>query len=305
MAESRPDPLRRRVRTSLLEGLSRAAGGPLEPVLGATLGLASKAARWSRFEHVALTNLRLAMPELAPSERRRIASGVRAHAARLVLEWAKLARAQRGERERSRTLDWLERTVDVDGSLAIAREVRSHGRGVLIVTAHLGNWELLAARVRQLGFPGAVVGFRRRRDPSSDWLVRMRQGLDVETIAQSRAARRALEVLRSGHTLGLLADLEAKRIAGVEAPLFGRNVPTLTAPAALARAAGCLVLPAFCVAQARGYRLCFEAPLALDPTLGKADAALDLATRLNALFERWIRRAPEQWAWHQPRFVPR
>ncbi len=289
----------------MIDGLTSAAAGPLEPVLAATLQASAKLARFSRYEATVLRNLELALPELSAARRRSIARGVRAHAANLLMEWARLARASRSESEGECTRAWLERQVTVDESIRVAHEVRSRGRGLLIATAHIGNWELLAARMRQLGFEGAVVGFQRRKDPSAEWLVRMRQGLGVETIGQAQAGRRALEVLRAGRTLGILADLQARRIANQPAKFFGHLVPTVVAPAALARAAGCAVVPAYCVRAGNTYRLSFEAPLELAPGVDRRGAAGDLAQRLNAVFEKWIRAVPEQWAWHQPRFFVR
>jgi lauroyl/myristoyl acyltransferase len=84
----------------------------------------------------------------------------------------------------------------------------------------------------------------------------------------------------------------------------------MTAPAALARASGAPIVPMRCVADDGGrygghYRLSFEAPLEAGPGLSRAEATRELTLRLNALFEGWIRLAPEQWAWHQPRWRTR
>jgi KDO2-lipid IV(A) lauroyltransferase len=286
-------------------GLARGALGPAEPLLEALLRAAAGAARFSRYERVCLENLELALgAETTEAERARIARLVRAHAAKVLLEWARLARAAGSNSDRRRVLGWLEQAVLTDESLERARAIHGQGRGLLIVTAHLGNWELLAARMRQLGFEGGVVAFRRPRDPSYEWLARMRAALGVETIAQTAPARSALGLLRGGGTLGLLADLRAKRIAGVELPFFARPALTMTAPAALARATGLPLLPARCVWDGEHYRLSFGEPLELDRNLERRAAAAELAARLNRVFERWIRAHPEQWAWHQRRWLP-
>lgn len=133
----------------------------------------------------------------------------------------------------------------------------------------------------------------------------MRRGYGVETIAQNESPRRLLEVLKRGETLGLLCDLEVRRLAGEFLPFFGRPALTMTAPAALARAGGVPLVPIRCIARRVGGRehvLHVEPPLALDPDLDRHQAARDLLTRMNATFERWIRETPEQWAWHQHRW---
>jgi KDO2-lipid IV(A) lauroyltransferase len=113
-----------------------------------------------------------------------------------------------------------------------------------------------------------------------------------------------LEVLRAGGVVGLVADLEARRLSGTFAPFFGRPTLTMTAPAALARVHAVPLVPVRCVADGPGepYVLAVDEPLEPAPGLARRDATLELTARLNALFERWIRAAPEQWAWHQPRW---
>jgi KDO2-lipid IV(A) lauroyltransferase len=172
----------------------------------------------------------------------------------------------------------------------------------LIATAHLGNWELLAAALRRRGLDGAVVGRHRRKDSSSTWLVEMRRGLGIATLAQDEPARRVLEILRRGATLGILCDLEVRRLDGRFVPFFGRPALTMTAPAALARAARASIVPVRCVARGPRYLMSAEAPLALRPELDRDRAQQLLLGQLNAVFERWIREDPEQWAWHQPRW---
>ncbi|HVS10146.1 MAG TPA: hypothetical protein VMS76_09770 [Planctomycetota bacterium] len=300
------EPLRRRVRARLLRGLSGAASGAPAPLVRAALGGAAGLARFSRYEELALANLEIALGDRTSlDERRRIARGARHHAARLVYEWLRMARASAGERELREVAGWIDRTVELDGSVELLDEAAREGRGLIAATAHIGNWELLAAALRRRGLDGAVVGLRKRNDSSADWLVAMRRACGVRTLAQDAPAREVLEVLRSGATVGLLADLEARRIAGAFVPFFGIPALTLTAPAALARAARLPIVPVRCIARGRGYRLSVETPIELDASLGRREATLEATARLNAVFERWIRETPEQWAWHQPRWRSR
>jgi KDO2-lipid IV(A) lauroyltransferase len=298
------EPLRRRLRASALRALARASSGPADPILRAALRAASGLARFSRYERTALANLELALGSAASAaERRRIARGVRAHTARIVGEWLRLARAGESELRRERTRAWIERTVEVDESVArLVREAARSGRGLLVVTGHIGNWELAAAALRALGLDGAVVGRTRRADPTSRWFVEMRAALGVRTLAQDAAPRETLAVLKGGGTLGLLTDLAVPRLSSEVLPFFGRPALTMTAPAALARASGLPLVPLRCVARGARYRLAADEPLELDGGAERKAAALDLLARMNATFERWIRADPEQWAWHQPRW---
>jgi KDO2-lipid IV(A) lauroyltransferase len=298
------EPLRRRARALALKGLVRAP----EPLVAGALWTAAGLARWSRYERATLDNLALALgAETSPGERARIARGVRRHAARILAEWLRLAAsdARAGGA-------WIDELVELDPSaerlVALAADARAGarggqgGQGLLIATAHLGNWELRAAALRRRGLDGAVVGRHRRNDSSSTWLVKMRRGLGIATLAQDEPPRRMLEILRRGATLGILCDLEVRRLDGRFVPFFGRPALTMTAPAALARAARASIYPVRCVARGARYVMSADAPLALRPELDRDRAQELLLLELNAVFERWIREDPEQWAWHQPRW---
>lgn len=302
------EPLRRRVRARVLRGLTRAVGLTPPAFLRGGLRLAAAAARHTRYERRARANLELALGgETSAAERERIAAGVRRHAARQLAEWLRLARGAPPAGPAAARGRWIEDAVAIDDSIEVLDAELARGRGAIVVTAHIGNWELLCAALRRHGgYPGAVVGLERRRDSSSDWLVEMRRAYGVETIAQRSHPRRILRVLQDGGVLGLLCDLEVRRLAGEFVPFFGHPALTMTAPAALARAHRAPLLPARCVLGADGrYRLGFDEPLALDPVLERAAAARDLLERLNRRYEVWIRAAPEQWAWHQPRWRTR
>ncbi len=300
------DPLRRRVRARALVGLTRVAGVVPPSVLRAALWPAAAAARASRLEERALDNLRVAFGDaLDDRARRRVAAAARHHWRELAANWLRLARSEPPESGAGG--DWIEDRVEVADDVQRLDEQLARGRGAIVVTAHLGDWELLCARLRRRGYPGAVVGLMKRRDPAAAWLVDMRRAYGVTTLSQGSSPREMLRVLQRGGTLGLVCDLEVRRLAGEFLPFFGTPALTMTAPAALARAAGVPLIPARCVRPRGGsrYRLSVDEPLHLDATLERREAGRDLMTRVNARFEEWIRETPEQWAWHQARWRTR
>jgi KDO2-lipid IV(A) lauroyltransferase len=290
------------VRARALDLITHAAGFVPHAAFHGALSAVSPLAAWTRFERTTRSNLELALSgTTSEAERARIARGVRLHSARLFAEWVRLARGAPPDSLRGR---WIEDQVEVDPSVAILDQELARGRGALVVTAHIGNWELLAARLRRAGHRGGVVGFTRPNDSSARWLVEMRRAYGVETIAQDENPRAILRTLHAGGVVGLLCDLEVRRLDGEFVPFFGRPALTMTAPAALARAARIPLVPARCVLDARTgrYRLAFDPPLALEERLDRRERITALLSRLNGTFERWIRADPAQWAWHQPRW---
>lgn len=303
------EPLRRRVRARALAGLTRVAAPLPSGLVRAGLGGLASLSRFTRYERVVRSNLELALgAETSAAERARIARGVRRHSARLGEEWLRLSRSGAPGTPNAARGDWIDAAVELDGSIEILHDELARGRGAIVVTAHVGNWELCCARLARLGLEGAVVGYRKPNDPSGRWLADMRRAYGVTTLPQTTSARELVEGLRRGATLGLLADLEVRRLAGAFLPFFGVPALTMTAPAALARAHRAPLVPVRCIARDGGrgpYELCVDPPLAIDRGLPRKAATLELTERLNGLFERWIRAAPEQWAWHQRRWRTR
>ena len=194
----------------------------------------------------------------------------------------------------------------MDESVCYLDEELDRGRGIILATAHIGNWELLGARVTPhivaSGYDPIAIGLDR-----SGWLRRLRAAYGAESLPQNTHPRKLLKALAEGRPIALLADLEVRRLAGTFLPFFGVPALTMTAPAALARSSGCAILPLRCYLPrgATRYRVCFDAPISIDTNLPRREATIDLTRRLNAVYEKWIRETPEQWAWYQPRWRTR
>ncbi len=276
-------------------------------VLRGGLHAAAVAASLGPWNKQARSNLDLALgEELDEITRRHTAKACLHHAARIASEWLRLSRLEGTGRRAARVQRWMEENISIDESIHHFDAELDAGRGVVIATAHIGNWELLGARlvphVRAHGVNPVAVGLDRH-----GWLRRLRESYGVESLPQNTHPRRLLEVLAAGRPIALLADMEVRRLAGTFLPFFGTDALTMTAPAALARSAGCAILPMRCYIPRgeTGYHICTEPPLSIDPDLPRKEATHALTRRLNSVYETWIRETPEQWAWYQPRWRTR
>jgi KDO2-lipid IV(A) lauroyltransferase len=289
---------RRAARARVLAALTIAARWSPPGAVAGALELCAPFARWTRFERTTNANLALALGgELDDAARTRIARGIRLHAARQFATWLRLAGSETARGS------WIDELVHLDDSIHHLDDALAQGRGAIVATAHLGDWELLAARLARRGQRGAVVGLRRPNDPGARWFEDLRTRNGVRTIPQSAPPREILDVLARGEIVGLLCDLDARRLDGEFLPFFGHPARTLTAPAALARASGAALVPTRCVRGADGrYVLSCEEPIEFDAHAPRRDARREVLARLNAVYERWIRATPEQWAWHQERW---
>jgi KDO2-lipid IV(A) lauroyltransferase len=245
---------------------------------------------------VGLDNLRHALPELPAAEHRRILANVWDNLGRTVVEYVHLDEIWDARVVSEDPLVVASERFEIVGAEHFAR-LRDDGRPAVIVSAHLGNWELPMISAATHGLKAAALF----RAPNNRWIARWvlnRRKLAMgELIAARPGAYQELNaVLERGDHLGLLVDQRFGR--GIVVPFFGR--PALANPtfARLLRRFDC---PAHAVRVSRlpGDRFRIELTPELDLPRGP-DGLVDIdgATAAVArLFEGWIREDPSQWLW--------
>ncbi len=205
----------------------------------------------------------------------------------------------------TRPLERVVRSITLEGREHLDRVMADPGRA-LVLTAHLGNWEILAAAHRLAPYPLAVVV----RPLDARWLnvlaERLRRKAGVEIIDKSRALRPVLEALGRGGLVGILLDQNATRNEGVFVPFFGRAASTSRAMAILALRTGTPVLPIFARREGTGrHRVIIGAPLSPPDAKDREEAIVELTARCTAVIEAAIRESPEQWLWIHHRWRTR
>jgi KDO2-lipid IV(A) lauroyltransferase len=181
--------------------------------------------------------------------------------------------------------------VTIDGAEHLHRALRN-GRGVLVWSAHVGNWEIAGAALARAGF--RVTAIARAHDDVAleRWVSRERAKLGVRVVARCPGASAARRVLRERGLLALLGDRSFGR-GGRAVDLFGLRTRLPAAAVALAHRTGAALVPAYVVRTSPGrYRVRVEPPIIASP-----DRALE---RLAASLERWVRAHPEQWFVFEP-----
>lgn len=186
------------------------------------------------------------------------------------------------------------------------RNTYARGKGVLVVSAHLGNWELMAAHLSGLGKTTGVA--QNMYDPRFDEIVnRFRiENLGVtQMVKRGTALRGILEALGQGHFMVALCDQDTGK-DGIFVPFFGRMAWTQSGVARIAQKTGAFLVPAFVVRGRDGrYEMHVEKEIQVSPEGDKEKNVLEAVTQFTQIIEKYVREYPEQWAWMHERWKTR
>jgi KDO2-lipid IV(A) lauroyltransferase len=244
-----------------------------------------------------LRNLKLAFPEKTEEERREILHKLYIRLGWQMAEFCKM---------RGYTLESASKFVRYEG-LENYLQAREKGRGVLVLTGHLGAWELSSFYHSLRGYPMSLV-IRRLDNPRVDAFVNGIRCLHGNRVVhKDDFARGLLSAMQRGETVGILMDTNMTPPQGVFVPFFGVEACTASGLARVALKTGAAVLPGFLLWEEseRRYVLHFGEELNLVRT---EDAQADILAN-TALFtstiESYVRRYPEQWLWVHRRWKTR
>ena len=190
----------------------------------------------------------------------------------------------------------------------IYQAAEARGKGVLLVTPHLGNWEIGGAYLPQKGIK-LIVLTQPEPDPAlTELRLASRARWGVETIVVGEDAFAFIEIvkrLQEGATVALLMDRPARPTA-VTVNLFGRPFSASIAAAELARASGCAILPVCIVRTAEGYEGEIQTEIPYERArIGNRAARIELTQKIMSVFEPLIRQYITQWYHFVPIWPPR
>jgi Kdo2-lipid IVA lauroyltransferase/acyltransferase len=271
---------------------------PRRAALAAGAGLGAVA--WlalPRLRRSGLRNLELAYPEMPVKERVRLLRRVYRYLGRQLGEFCQMPRSTRENTHDRFRYEGLERYL----------AARERGRGVLIVTGHLGAWELSSFWHSLMGHPMTMV-IRRLDNARVDRMVN-----DIRCLHGNRVvhkddfARGLLQAMKRGETVGILMDTNMTPPQGVFVPFFGVAACTASGLARVALRTGAAVLPGFLVWEAgeRRYVLHFGEEIPLVATGDDEQDVLANTGRFTAAIEEYVRRYPDQWLWVHRRWKTR
>ncbi len=252
-----------------------------------------------RHRRIALFNLAIAFPERPVGERQRILRASCHNLGRLAAEFCHLP---------ALTTAGLSGIVSFADRAAWERTVAEAGqRGGIAVTAHFGNWELLAYVHGLLGHPVTLIHRPMRNELVDAAINTMRWRAGTRTLAKKAAAREAIRTLRQHGLLVIPCDQNQTRRFGVFVDVFGTPASTTPGAARLGMLTGAPVWPVFLVREPDGEHHRVEVGPRIDMAdTGDRDADIVTNTqRCSDAVEAMIRRYPEQWVWFHKRWRTR
>ena len=264
--------------------------------LGRRLGRALGALAWAvagRERRKALKNIAIAFPEWDEAKRRHTVKAMFRHLGMSVFEIAWMPNMDVATRDRLTVIEGAEPLL----------KLIDQGRGVVVFTAHCGNWEWMSYAVGLWGRPTTVLQRERDAPEMNRWITEHRARSGVRTIDRGSAAagRELIHSLRRGGILAFLIDQNI-RTDSVQVPFFGRNALTPIGPAKLAVRTESIVVDILIERLPDGrHRLKIGEPIETK----RGDDPVALTEHMTRIIEAQIRRVPEQWVWMHDRWRDR
>jgi KDO2-lipid IV(A) lauroyltransferase len=247
-------------------------------------------------QRVAIENLQIAFPDLSERAARRHARRAAQNLGMTFCESLHLGAATKEDVRNYATIEGLEHL----------QNAYSGGDGVILLTAHFGNWEILAARLAQ-EFPFSAMARPNSNAGVESHVEQVRRNAGIKVISKWESARPAVRTLRAGEVLCLLPDQRAGKGEGLLLPMFGRVTRFYSSVAQLAMLSGAPVVPAFGVRRDPWLsdgrivvNVAPSLPLKADAEqlgLSRDDAVREGTLRVIGELEKAIRAHPDQWWW--------
>lgn len=237
---------------------------------------------WARKAHA---NLAAAFPEKTLAEREAIVVEVCGNVGRVIGEYAHLDKFEMGGTNPRIAVEHIE----------IAEEMR--GKGLLLLSGHFANWEIMPIAAQEFGLNGGIV-YRPPNNPYVDRFIAKARAVKgfKEQISKHQGTRRIFSLLRGGKAILLLADQKTNE--GIAVPFFGRDAMTTPAPAALALK---LNVPVYFASNRRGkgarFTITVHPKLEFTPSGDYETDLRAMTAAINDKLEEMVRAHPGQWLW--------
>jgi len=185
------------------------------------------------------------------------------------------------------------------------RKAYARKKGVLVITAHFGNWESIVPVISQSGFTVNVITRRYHIKELDEILVKLRTRMGYKIIqrGEAQAAKQILRALKSGEIIGMVVDQNVKSIPNIDVDFFGKNAPTPVGMVTLALGKGCSIVPCFSRRDEKGVHVLECLPeVELEKTGDRQQDVFLNTQKITGIIESVVRKHPDQWVWFHRRW---
>lgn len=201
--------------------------------------------------------------------------------------------------------DEIRPLVTVEGLEHFQRAIE-RGKGLIGITGHIGNFELVAAWVASSGFKTAVIGRRMYDERLDRLLLENRKETGIVNIATTDSPRVIVKWLKEGGALGVLIDNDSMRVRGMHVPMFNRLANTPIGQSVLGLRTGAAFVPMACVRTGDNrYRLIIRPEVTIEPSGDQDRDVYQITLACTREIERFILEFPDQWIWFHNRWHTR
>ncbi len=170
----------------------------------------------------------------------------------------------------------------------------SRGKGVVALTAHLGNWELGGITLALKGYPMNAIALGHGERRATDIFRKQREAKGIKVIPLGVAIRRCFQALKNNELVAMLGDRDVEG-KGIRVEFFGRKAIIPKGPATLALETGAAIVSGFMFKRGDRYELSIEKPILPKPTGDRERDILNLTKECLKIIEKYIRDYPEEW----------
>jgi KDO2-lipid IV(A) lauroyltransferase len=195
----------------------------------------------------------------------------------------------------------LDDLVDVEG---LEHLDRARGKGVIIVTAHIGNWEIAGMYLARKGYPLTAIAREVNNEGLNRLMVEFHRKNGMETILRKKdwgTLKRIVQTLTDDRMLAVLIDQDA-RVPGVFVDFFDKPAKTPSGPVAMALTTGAAVVVGFIVRQEDNRHRLILKPVTMKKVGKRRENIVYNTWAITQMVEETVRRYPEQWVWMHRRW---
>ncbi|MDD5108943.1 MAG: lysophospholipid acyltransferase family protein [Candidatus Omnitrophica bacterium] len=230
-------------------------------------------------------NLRVIFPDKPIRDLRKISRKVFQNFAKYLVDFFRFEKLD---------LEYIDKNIKLE-NLHHFDDALSKGKGAIVLTAHLGNWELGGVVIAQLKYPFWVVALPHKNKKVNGFFDTQRNGKGVKVIAMGKAVRSCISEIRNNHMVALVGDRDFTE-KGIVIDFFGKPTHFPKGPAALSLMTGALIVPGFMLRNPDdSFTLRIEKPIEFSPTGDREKDLAGLVTVYKKIIEDYIRKYPEQW----------